>query len=194
MSDAGCDAPDDLDAFLAWEGRRPERFEYWGGTVRLLPGRSAAHERIALNLYLGLRARLRTKSRRDVHRTNLRIVAREAAAVLYPDVLVRCGPLLQQECSAEDPVVVFAVLADIDRCADRARRRLAYQRIATMRTIVHVEEVTARLEVWRRGRTGWAAEPIEGMAGVLELPEIRVKLPLVEIYEAVDVAPALVAE
>lgn len=194
MNDAACDAPDDLDAFLAWASRRPERFEYWGGRARLLPGRSAAHERIALNLYLGLRARLRTKSRRDVHSTNLEIVARRAAAVLYPDVVVRCGPLLQEERVAEDPAVVFDVLTDADCAADRATRRIAYQRIVTMRTIVHVAETTARLEVWRRGRTGWAAEAIAGMAGVLGLPEIRVDLPLVEIYEAVDVAPALVAE
>jgi len=194
MNAAAHDAPDEIDGFLAWEGLQAERYEYWGGEARLLPGRSADHERIALNLYLGLRARLRTKSRRDVHRANLKIVARRAGAVLYPDVLVRCGPLLREERLAEDPVVVFTVLAETDRPADRAVRRRACQRIETMRTIVHVAETMPRLELWRRGRTGWAAEQIEGMAALLDLPEIKVKLPLVEIYEAVGFARALVAE
>jgi len=183
MNDAACDAPDDLDAFLAWESLRPERFERLGGRIRPRRCCGPARARIALNLYLGLRARLRTKSRRDVHRDRLKIVARRAGAVLYPDVFVRCGPLLAAETSAEDPAVVFEIQGP---GVGHGERVAAYQSIASLRCIVRVAEESARLDVLRRNGIGWSAFALAGPAAVLELPEIRVKISLVEIYEAVE--------
>jgi Uma2 family endonuclease len=154
MSEATLAAPLELEAFLAWESRQPERFERLDGRVRPVPARSAAHERIALNLYLGLRARLRTKSRRDVHLAPLKVIARKVGAVLYPDVLVRCGPLLQRESSAEDPVVVFMVAAGSISDTGLDRQVRAYQSIPSMRSIVQVTEGRLQLSLVRRSREG----------------------------------------
>ncbi len=188
MNEATLDAAAELDAFLAWESRQPDRFERPDGTVRTVPARSAAHERLALNLHLGLRARLRTKSRRDVHFANLKVTARKLDAVLYPDVLVRCGPLLQRESSAEDPVVVFVVAARSGGDKGPEQQLQACRSIPSVRSIVEVAEGRPRLRVVRRSREGWIAEAIEEPGGVLELPEIRVKLPLLEIHDEISAA------
>lgn len=183
MNDAAGDAPDDLDGFLAWESLRPDRFERLGGKVRPRPSGGPTRARIALNLYLGLRARLRTKSRRDVHRGRLKVVARSTGAVLYPDVFVRCGPLLGAETSVVDPAVVFEIGGAV---TDRAARLAAYQSLPSVRSVVLVAEDRMRLDVVRRGYAGWRAGVVDGRATVLELPEIRVTISLVEIYEAVE--------
>ena len=181
---SGREAPEDLEAFLASEQRRSRRLEWLDGRVQPRPRHSTEEARIAANIYLGLRARLRTKSRRDVHRGGLEVVARRGRAVLYPDVFVRCGPLVEPEIPVEDPAVVF----EIGRAAAEGPRRIeAYQSIASLWTIVQIAEAPAQLLVVQRQRNGWREVTLKGLGAVLELPEIRVELPLVEIYEAAAV-------
>jgi hypothetical protein len=44
-----------LEEFLAWEGEQSERYEWAGGVITLMTGRSAAHITIALSPAIALR-------------------------------------------------------------------------------------------------------------------------------------------
>jgi hypothetical protein len=46
------------------------------------------------------------------------------------------------------------------------------------------------VDIVRRTEHGWADGYVEGMDAILELPEIKVALPLAEIYEDVAFEPA----
>ena len=46
------------EAFLAWAGRQPERWELVDGVARMMTGGSLNHSRIAGNAYFALRSRL----------------------------------------------------------------------------------------------------------------------------------------
>jgi Uma2 family endonuclease len=190
MGSLATDLALDLDGFLDWEERQAERFERVDGVVRMISGGTAAHDRIAGNLYIALRTELRGKGGCNVHLSNLKVVARQVGSVMYPDLFVRCGGLLQQEVSTDDPVVVFEVLTTSTAQYDLTRKKYAYQSMPSVRAIVFVSQREAWVDIVRRTEHGWADGYVEGMEAVLELPEINVSVPLAEIYEDVAFEPA----
>jgi Uma2 family endonuclease len=182
--------PLDLEGFLAWEERQPERFELAGGIVRMMAGGTEDHDRISLNIATALRTRLRGKPC-SAHGSNLKVLSRAMGAAMYPDVFVRCGPREGGRTRIDDAVVVFEVLSEGTAQFDLTRKRLAYEAIPTLRRIVYVSTVEARLDVRVQGEDGnWRDDPVEGLAGVLEVPEIEIGLPMAEIYEDSAVAAA----
>ena len=180
--------PLDLAGFLDWEERQQERYELAGGVVRRRAGGSEDHDRIGGNIFAGLRTRLRGKPC-SAHGSNLKLLSRSMGAAMYPDGFVRCGPREGGRTRTEDAVIVFEVLAEGTAQFDLTRKRMAYEAIPTLRRIVYVSTVEARVDVRVRGEDGnWRDEPVEGLAAAVWLPEIDVMLAMAEIYEDSEVA------
>ena len=183
--------PLDLDGFLDWEERQPERFELAGGVVRMMAGGTEDHDRIAGNIFAALRTRLRGKPC-SAHGSNLKLLSRAKGASMYPDVFVRCGPREGGRTRVDDAVLVFEVLSEGTAQLDLTRKRMAYEAILTLRRIVYVSTAEARLDVRVRGEDGvWRDETVEGLEDALRLPEIEASMPMTEIYEDSDVARAV---
>lgn len=175
--------PLSLDDFLVWEEHQPERFELAGGIVRMMAGGTEDHDRIGGNIFAALRTGLRGKPC-SAHGSNLKLLSRAAGASMYPDVFVRCGPREGGRTRVEDAVIAFEVLSEGTAQFDLTRKRLAYEAIPSLRRLVYVSTVEARLDVRVRGEDGsWRDETVEGLAGVLALPELEVHLTMREIYE-----------
>ena len=183
------DLPLDLDGFLDWEGRKVERFERLDGVVRMMSGGTIGHNLISANLIAALRPQLRGGPC-VVQGSNLKIVARSAGAVMYPDLFVRCGPLPASATSCESPVVVVEVLSTSTAQRDLTRKKYAYQSIPSVAAIVYVSQREPWVDIVRRTEHGWADGYVEGMDAALEPPEIGVTVPLVLIYEDVAFEPA----
>jgi Uma2 family endonuclease len=179
-----------LDAFLAWEEHRPQRFELVGGVVRLVAGGTEGHDRISGNVCAALRVRLRG-SPCSAHQSNLKVVSRSAGAVMYPDAFVRCGPRDDRRTSVDDPVVVSEVLSEGTLKHDLLRKRLAYEAMPSLRRIFYVSTDEARLDMRVRGEDGvWGDDAAEGLESTAAMPEIGVGLPLAEVYEDTELAAA----
>lgn len=182
--------PLNLDDFLAWEERQPERFELAGGVVRMMAGGTEDHDRVGGNIFAALRTRLRGKPC-SAHGSNLKLLSRAAGASMYPDVFVRCGPREGGRTRVEDAVVAFEVLSEGTAQFDLTRKRLAYEAIPSLRRLVYVSMVEARLDVRVKGEDGrWRDETVEGLEGVLELPELELHLTMREIYEDSEIEAA----
>lgn len=181
-------SPPDLDGFLAWERSQRERFELVGGVVRMMAGGTEGHDRLGMNFGAALIARLRG-SLCSVHGSNLKVVSRAAGAVMYPDLLIRCGPRDDSRTSIEDPVVVVEVLSEGTARHDLIRKRIAYEAMPSLRRIVYVAVDEARVDMRVRGADGhWRDETVTGLDAGLALPEVGVELPMAEIYADSEVA------
>ena len=180
----------DLEGFLDWEERQPERYELAGGVVRMMAGGTEDHDRIGINIATALRPRLRGKPC-SVHGSNLKLLSRAMGASMYPDVFVRCGPREGGRTRTDDAVVVFEVLSEGAAQLDLIRKRMAYEAIPTLRRIVYLSTAEPLVDVRVRGEDGnWRDEPVDGLDEILVLPEIEVSLTMAEIYEDSEVAAA----
>jgi Uma2 family endonuclease len=83
-----------VDDFLEWEARQPERYEFVDGRIVAMVGGTYAHAVIKGNVFACLREALRGGSCRPLVE-GPRVVT--AAAALFPDVAVVCGPMAAAE-------------------------------------------------------------------------------------------------
>ena len=136
-----------LEEFLAFEARELERYEFVGGVVRMASGGTAAHSAIKGNVVSALDEALRGGPCRALL-ADLKVLT--PTAVLYPDVLVTCRPLAPDDDRLSDPTAVVEVLSPASETFDRIYKWREYQRIASLRHYVLVEQKERRIEVWSR--------------------------------------------
>lgn len=173
--------PKQPQAFIAWESRRKGRYELVGGEIRMMAGGSRAHDLIAGNLLVALRAALAGRGC-DVHGSNLKL-ASPVGMVTYPDLFVRCGPLDDEALACDDAVVVVEVLSPSMCSEDLVRKRWGYQAIPSLRHLVYVDPSAPMIEVASRADDGrWWSVFLSGLDAALELPAIDARLPLTAIY------------
>ena len=188
MASTALQAPTTLDEFLAWENEQDERYEFLDGLVRMMTGGTEDHDRLSVNLIALLRNALRGGPC-SVHASNLKVVSRAGNASIYPELFVRCGPREGKRTWIEDAVVAVEVLSPRTAKDDLTRKRRAYTMLPTMRVVVYASQDEPRLDLVRRWPDGtFADEAVEGLDGMLDLPEIGVRLAMAEIYEDTLVA------
>ncbi|MEK0083197.1 Uma2 family endonuclease [Benzoatithermus flavus] len=99
----------DVEAFLAWEERREERYEFVGGVLTPMAGGTENHDLISANAIGALYDRLRGSPCR-AHGSNLKVRS-PVGAIMYPDAFVRCGHAQGGRTVVDDPVLVVEVLS-----------------------------------------------------------------------------------
>ncbi len=190
MASTALKAPATLDAFLAWEDEQTERYEFLDGLVRMLTGGTEDHDRLSVNLIALLRNALRGGPC-SVHASNLKVVSRAGNASMYSELFVRCGPREGKRTRIEEAIVAVEVLSPSTAKNDLTRKRRAYTLLPSMRVVVYASQDEPRFDlVRRRADGGFDDEVVEGLQGVLELPEIEIRLAMAEIYEDTEVARA----
>jgi Uma2 family endonuclease len=96
--------------------------------------------------------------------------------IRYPDAVVLCGEDDPAEGSFS-PVLVIEVLSPSTALVDRRVKPAEYAAVASIRAYVLLEQDQPRATVLRRS----AEETVEGLEGVIRLPELAVDLPLLAL-------------
>ena len=88
-----------------------------------------------------------------------------------------------------DPIVVFEVLSRGTARTDRVVKNREYAATASIRRYIMLEQNQVLATSIGRTATGWDLETL-GAGGVLSMPEIGVQIPMAELYDGLDLAPA----
>jgi Uma2 family endonuclease len=167
--------PVDLADYLAAEEQSPLRNEYVGGYVHAMTGGTLRHNRIALNLASGLMARLEGGPC-QVFINDVKLHVQAADSVYYPDVFVHCGPGPAGSAKVlSDATLIVEVLSDSTAMTDRREKRMAYQRLRSLRAYWILSQDEQRAEVHLRDEHGaWGLHscepgdslPMQGLSAV----------------------------
>jgi Uma2 family endonuclease len=172
--------PWSLAEFLAWEELQEDRYELVDGVVFAMAGGTQAHATIAGNVF----ARLHEVTRGGPCRafgSDLKIVSKSFSA--YPDVSVVCGKLRDELTVAEEPLLVVEVLSRSTRDRDYGAKWLSYREIPTLRYYLLIDQEERRLEIFVRHEGGWRTSIVTDPTEAIELPELRTRLTVAEVYE-----------
>ena len=105
---------------------------------------------------------------------------------VFPDVMVRCGPLPPEAISLDDPVVLFEVLSKGSVQRDRIEKWALYQRLPSLQHYVLVEKDQIAVDLFDRTEGGFLQHPrLASADGILKLPAIDFEIPVREIYREV---------
>ncbi len=176
--------PTTLDEFLAWEERQELRYEFDGTGPVAMAGGTAEHDRISLNLAASLVVRLRGEPCRPCG-SNLKVEV--MGRVRYPDGYIICSPLVPGATVTSDPVVIFEVLSTGTARVDRVEKNREYRTIASVTHYVMLEQDEIAATVLERSGENWISRLL-GATDTLHLPDVGIEIPLVELYEGLDLS------
>jgi Uma2 family endonuclease len=172
--------PMTLAEFLEWEERQPLRYEFDGAGPVGMTGGTVAHSIIQGNLAIAIGGRLRGNPCR-FYGSDLKFQVAEGH-IRYPDGMVLCSPADRTATVVHDPVVVFEVLSSSTARSDRIVKAREYQATPSVQRYVMLEQDGVNATVYARSGGTWTHEILVADS-ILSLPEIKVELPLAELYE-----------
>ena len=150
--------PVDFFDYLEFDDTSAGRHEFENGSVYAMTGGTLRHNRITGNIFRTLSNRL-DGSACQVFINDVKLHVREADAVYYPDVLVYCGSNIANEDKlVPDATLVVEVLSDSTAARDRRQKRMAYQKLPSLKAYWIVSQTEQRVEVYSRNADGqWQA-------------------------------------
>ena len=177
------------DEFLDWADAREARYEFDGFAPVAMTGGTLNHNRIAFNIHIALRSRLKG-SRCEPLELDAGL-ATIGDIVRYPDAVVTFSPANGISRLVPDPIVVFEVISPSSGHVDRIVKVREYGAVASIRRYVILESASIGLTVHERRESEqkWTVTTmIDG--DLLLLPDISVEIPIGELYEGVEFPPS----
>ena len=183
----------DLDDFeeLLLDKPADEKWELIGGrVVRGMVGARWEHHEIVQNVNFALRSHIRAQGlpcRTFTETFWLKQPFLKLA--VFPDIMVRCGPMGPNSVSIDDPLIVIEVVSPGGEDRDRGRSGAVPAPHQLAARLLHRPRPRA-FDVFDNKEGGWLPRPsIERIDDVLELDAIGFSMPVAEVYG--DVLPRL---
>ncbi len=111
---------------------------------------------------------------------NVKIIADGRAR--YPDAIVVCRAVSPTATIADDPVIVFEVRSEASSETDLIDKNREYRATPSIQRHVVLQQTHKAATVFVRRQDGWLSEIVSGDDARLDLPEIRIAVPLHEVY------------
>ena len=175
-----------VEEYFRFDERSPIKHEYLAGELYAVSGATARHNLIAGTIFsLALGAE---RSPCRVFMSDMRVEVADDR-YYYPDVVVVCTPIGEQDVVARGPCVVIEITSPSTARTDRGEKLDAYKRVPTILAYLIVDHRWRRVERhWRESAGGeWRREEISGdVETPIPIPCLDVSLTLSGIYRRVE--------
>lgn len=179
--------------YLAMERAADYKSEYVSGEIFAMAGTSYKHTIIVANLLRELGGQLRGSPCRAVA-NDLRVLTQATGAYTYPDVVIVCG---QPQFSDDyldtllNPTVLIEVLSDSTEAFDRGGKFAHYRRLESLQEYVLITQSLMRVEHFVRNGESWVMTELNTPEDALTLTSVNALVSLPDIYEDIELGPAL---
>jgi Uma2 family endonuclease len=148
--------------FLAWDADQTLKHEFLQGEVYLMAGGEDRNATVAGNLYIALRAHLRSTPCR-AYGSDVKLRVEATDAYFYPDVMVTCSTAdLTDRLIKREPMLVVEVLSPSTAGYDRGRKFAAYRGLPSLVEYLLVDVDQQRCDLFRRNAEDlWVLHPCE---------------------------------
>jgi Uma2 family endonuclease len=180
-----------FEEYATLAGKSSVRIEFWDGSVLDMSGGSPRHSAICSNVVRILGGQLRGATCR-LFDANLRVRSIAGRRSTYADATVVCGPLELDPADSTgqtvlNPTVLVEVQSPSTESDDRGPKLDCYKLISSVQAVILVSQDDPQVTIHARQPDG-AWSRVEQTHGLLEIPAIKCRLPVEEIYE--DLPPA----
>lgn len=169
-----------VEEYLQTEQRSEVRHEYIAGQLYAMVGASKQHNLIAGGLYSILRGHLKLPCRAFISDVKVRI----DDIFYYPDIVVSCTEGDPRAYYESSPILIIEVLSPATEAKDRFEKRVAYQRLTSLREYVLVAQDKMQVEVYRRTDDDWELEQYTD-EDTVQLASVGLKIPITDVYRDV---------
>ncbi len=158
-----------------------ERHEYIDGVLRAVAGGTKEHNEIANNFVLKLMSLARSKAcRLYTENVRVKLPIGSKKRYYYSDVVLTCKPDDGDNRTVENPCLVVEVLSKSTSSIDKGEKLDTYQRIASIKQYVIVDQAKRKIEVYIRQGDKWIYQTLE--SGQFDIPCLETSMTLDEVY------------
>ncbi len=176
-----------VEEYLAWEEKNFEKHEYIDGEVRCMAGATSNHNRIMMNLAVGIGRQL-DDSDCFLLSSEMRVQASETRFV-YPDLSAVCGEgafARDNEMELLNPILVIEVTSPSSMDIDRGEKRDFYFGVSSIQAYLIIDQHRACAELSIRSEVNWQTTTFEKPDDVVPLDVLNCKLPLAQVYRGIS--------
>ena len=179
-----------LEEYRAIAETAEERYEYCNGEMIVMPGGTATHSRITVEITTCLNISVRGTNF-QVYNGDMRIWIPNFNHGTYADVLVVNGePEFNDDRTDEilNPLLIVEVLSPSTEAYDRGDKFRKYRSIPSFCEYLVVSQTEPYVEQYLRLEQGdrWQLQTYDQLDQIISLESLKVELPLQEIYRRVD--------
>ncbi|MBI4640700.1 MAG: Uma2 family endonuclease [Candidatus Tectomicrobia bacterium] len=175
--------------YLAIERAAEYKSEYFAGEIFAMAGASERHVSIVANIIYLLVGQLKGRPCK-AYSNDMRLKVSPTGLYTYPDIIVICGNIVfddEQKDTLLNPTVLIEVLSETTEAYDRGTKFAHYRALASLSDYLLISQDQPRVEHFvRQPNHQWLFSAYENIHDVVEIPSIMCKLPLVDIYDKLD--------
>jgi Uma2 family endonuclease len=177
--------PIPFEEYMELEERSPIKHEYLAGQVFAMSGVTKRHNRIAGRLFGACANHLRGGPCEPFFSdVKVRLEIGNDVYIYYPDLMVVCDPLENQDRYVANPKVIVEVLSESTARTDRHEKRIHYGLIRALEEYVIVAQESVQVTIFRR-HENWQPVVLDSLDATLELHSIGLAVPVAQIYDGV---------
>ena len=179
--------------FLAWLTTQERKFELVDGHPEMMAGASQDHNDIVSSGLAEITMQLKGKPCRPIGSDSA--IQIPNGNTRFPDFGVDCGQRNGKSMVTTAPALVVEVLSPTTRFLDFNKKLDEYKSVASLKTILLVEQDSPRVHCYNRNHAGqWTNTLVEGLEAIAVMPELTLSLPLAILYERIQFSfkPSLV--
>ena len=177
-----------IEDYLIAERAATEKHEYYKGEIFAMSGASLRHNRIQINLILGIGNLLKGKSC-EIFGSDLRVHIPPNSLFTYPDAVIVCGePQLLDDAqdTVLNPTVIFEVLSPSTQSYDRGDKFKLYRDIPSLHAYILVATDKPGVEQYCKRSDGtWTLQEFTDTEAAISINSINCTLLMAQIYEGV---------
>ena len=174
--------------YLAKERAAEFKSQFYHGEMFAMAGASKEHNRINANLVRTVGNAL-VGGECETYSRDMRLKISPTGLYTYPDIVIVCG-VAEFEDGTNDtllnPRVVFEILSDSTELFDRGRKFDHYQTLDSVKEYILVAQNRPRIERFVRQNSDWVLTKFEGLDSDFTLTSVNVRIPMKDIFRAVD--------
>lgn len=170
--------------FASFLQAHEERWELVDGAPIMMVRTTQRHRDIVANILAALHSQLRgTGYRPTCSGTGVRT---GKATIRYPDLVVDCGPRVDQAMCATSPVLVCEVLSPARDPFDTHLRVSEYRAVPNIACVILIDPEAPRAIIYRRDGPGWRDRICAGADQVVEISEIGAVFALGDVHAGLE--------
>ncbi len=175
--------------YLELETDAIEKNEYYQGEIFAMSGALLPHNIISVNTLGYLQQKLKGKSCRPFN-SDMRVYVEKNTLFTYPDISVVCNEvktLNDDNFNLLNPTVIIEVLSKSTKSYDRGDKFKLYRDVPTLKEYILIDSEAIGIEAFRfNEKKHWELEEYASIESSLDIPILKLAMPLSEIYEGIN--------
>jgi Uma2 family endonuclease len=175
--------------YLRIESKSGERYEFYDGKIKLMPGGTIPHNTIAANIFGELFAISKARGNLRVFGSDQKIYLPKYNFYLYADTVVVSQEPIQTDDEADaiiNPILIVEVMSPSSEHRDSGAKFIEYSSLQSLKEYVLIRQDAPSAQSFYREKPGtWHDSVVEGLNKAILLKSIDVRLELSDIYRKV---------